>query len=67
MVERDAYTVSEARQLLGGISQATFYVLKNSGALRTFSVGTKRLVSKQAIQDFIREQEHKSNQDGQLA
>ena len=60
MVERDAYTVSEARQRLGGISQATFYALKNSGALRTFSVGRKRLVSRQAIEDFIlaREQEH---------
>ncbi len=57
MVERDAYTVHEARQRLGGISQATFYVLKNSGALRTFSVGRKRLVSRQAIEDFIRARE----------
>ena len=61
MVERDAYTVPEARQRLGGISQATFYVLKNSGALRTFRVGTKRLVSRQAIQDFILKQEGESN------
>ena len=61
LVERDAYPVFEACQLLGNISRTTFYELKRSGALRTFLLGTKRLVSRQAILDLIRELEQESN------
>ncbi len=57
---RAAYSVREARELLGGISQATFYSLKNSGALRTFRIGKRRLVSERAIDDFIRSREEET-------
>ncbi len=60
MVERDCYSVSEACQRLS-IGRGTFYVLKKSGALRTFLVGRKRMVSNQAIQDFILKQEGESS------
>ena len=59
-VERDAYSVMETRQRLGGISQATFYLLKKSKALRTFRIGKRRLVSKRAIEDFIRSREEET-------
>ena len=57
--QRDAFDVIEARERLGHISNATFYELVGSGALKTFTVGTRRLVSHSAILDFIRRQEKK--------
>lgn len=57
---RAAYTVQEARQMLGGISQATFYGLVNRGELRTFRIGRRRLVSADAIADYIKGAERKA-------
>ena len=54
---RDALTVTEARESIGGISVGFFYQLVNSGQLRTFKIGRRRLVSREAITEFIRAQE----------
>jgi len=59
---RDAYSVRDARARLGGISNGKFYDLVNSGQLRTFLVGRRRLVSQQAIQNFIQERENQSQE-----
>ena len=57
--DRDAYTVPEARTRLGGLSNGKFYELVSSGELKTFTVGSRRLVSHEAIVDFIRRREAK--------
>lgn len=49
-----AVSVAQARELLGGIANPTIYELINSGELRTFRVGRRRLVSLEAIHDYIR-------------
>ena len=54
---RAALSVTEARESIGGISVAVFYQLVNSGQLRTFKIGRRRLVSREAVQEFIRHQE----------
>ncbi len=55
--QRDALSVIEARERLGGISNATFYELINTGELRTFKLGRRRLISQEAIHDFIHRKE----------
>ena len=54
---RDALSVVEARERLGGISNATFYELISTGELRTFKLGRRRLISQEAIHDFIHRKE----------
>jgi len=54
---RDALSVVEARERLGGISNATFYELVKDGRLLTFKIGRRRLISQEAIHDFIRRME----------
>ena len=60
----DAVSVVEARKRLGGISNAKFYQLVNSGDLRTFRIGRRRLISRSAIRDFVREREDLEKDDG---
>lgn len=48
-----AVTIREACKVLGGISHVTVYRLINSGELRSFRVGRRRLVSIDAIHDYI--------------
>ncbi len=55
---RAAVSVAEAREMLGGIANATIYRLIGSGELRTFRVGRRRLVGVEAIQDYISHAEH---------
>lgn len=50
-------TVEQAREALGGISQATIFRLMQSGQLRSFKVGRLRRVSWAAIEDYVRRQE----------
>jgi hypothetical protein len=52
-----AFGVEQARKRLGDISSATIYELINSGELKTFTLGRRRLVSAGAIQDLIRRKE----------
>lgn len=51
--DRDAYTIEEARQRLGGIARQTVYNLIHAGELRSLSIGARRLIPASAIIDFI--------------
>ncbi len=55
--QKIAYGVEEARQCLGGISKVTLYKLIASGELKSFQIGKRRLISHNAIRNFVREQE----------
>jgi excisionase family DNA binding protein len=44
MVERRAYPLEEARQLLGGISRGTLYNMRDRGELRLIKLGRRTLV-----------------------
>jgi len=57
LAERDAYTVPQTRERLGGISQESYYGLVKSGALKTFLIGTRRYTSSAAIKAFLRQRE----------
>ena len=50
---RAAVSIAEARSLLGGIANGTIYRLIDTGELRTFRVGRRRLVGINAIHDYI--------------
>ena len=52
-----ALSVREARKRLGGISNAVFYRLINEEQLRSFKIGRRRLISEDAIREFIRARE----------
>jgi len=51
--ERDAYSVEEARQKLGGIARQTIYNLIQAGELDSITIGTRRLIPATAIAKFI--------------
>ncbi|MEQ8206326.1 MAG: helix-turn-helix domain-containing protein [Woeseia sp.] len=57
---RAAYTIQEARHLLGGVSQATIYKLINNGKLRTYRQGRRRFVSGDAIAEYVRTAERET-------
>ena len=48
-----AVSVTEAKRMLGGIAQATIYRLINSGKLKTFRIGKRRMISVLAIDQYI--------------
>ena len=58
--DKPCYTVKEARELLGGITQTTFYKWKKMGKIKTFNIGRRRLVSAAALQKFIHEREQEA-------
>lgn len=60
-IPRAAVSVTEARQMLGGIANATIYELIRSGQLRTFRVGRRRLVGVDAIREYIARAERKQS------
>ena len=51
-MDRKAYSVAEAAPILG-ISRTTLYELVNAGVIPTFSIGTKTLITAQALEDFV--------------
>ena len=51
-----AYDVAEVLRRLG-VTRPTIYRFLNSGELRSFRLGTRRLVSADALADFIRTRE----------
>ena len=51
-MEKQAYSVAEAATILG-ISKTTLYELVNAGVIPTFSIGSKKLISAQALEDFV--------------
>lgn len=61
-----SYTIEDAILTLN-LSRATLYREISQGRLRTFSVGRRRFVSLQAIEDYIAEREKESNPSPEAA
>lgn len=61
---RLAYSIPGTCEALGGVSRQFLYDLINSGRLKSFRVGARRFVSRQAILDFIADAEAASTSDG---
>jgi excisionase family DNA binding protein len=53
MKERKLYTIDETRELLGGISRTTIYLLIGRRKLASVEIGRRRFISAEAISDFI--------------
>ena len=53
MQDRRLYSIQESRKLLGGISRNMIYELLRTGRLASVVIGTRRLVSAEAIGDLI--------------
>ena len=53
MKDRALYSVTEARDLLGGISRNSIYALLRSGELASVVIGCRRFISHQAISELI--------------
>jgi len=53
MKERALYSISEARELLGGISRKSIYALLRDGRLPSVLLGCRRFVSGAAITQLI--------------
>ncbi len=65
MTVKPAYEVPEVRIALGNISHQKVYDLFNSGELRSFKIGRRRLVSHDALMEFIRNREAASKSAAQ--
>lgn len=50
MVERAAYPLDEASELLGGISRGTFYNMRDRGEIRLVKLGRRTLVPRSEIE-----------------
>jgi excisionase family DNA binding protein len=57
MTVKPAYEVPEVRVALGNISHQKVYDLFNAGELKSFTIGRRRLVSHEALMEFIRKRE----------
>jgi excisionase family DNA binding protein len=53
MTERAAYPVSEARELLGGISRSSLYRLIAAGQIRVVKLGSRTLVPASEIERLV--------------
>lgn len=53
-----AFQIPEAARRLG-IGRSLLYELLKAGELRSFSIGTRRLVSDEALREFIAKREHR--------
>jgi excisionase family DNA binding protein len=53
MQDRTLYSIQESRKLLGGISRNMIYQLLRTGRLASVVIGTRRLISAEAIADLI--------------
>ena len=53
MKDRALYSITEARELLGGISRNTIYALLNSGELASVVIGCRRFISPEAISELV--------------
>jgi Helix-turn-helix domain len=51
-MDRELYTIEQARALLGGIPRNTLYDLLGSGALASVPIGRRRFISARAIAAF---------------
>ena len=51
-MEKQAYSVAEAAPILG-IGKTTLYELIDEGLIDTYSIGSKTLITAQALDDFV--------------
>ena len=51
-MEKQAYSVAEAATTIG-ISKTTLYELIKVGQITTYSIGSKTLITAQALDDFV--------------
>ena len=51
-MDKKAYSVAEAAPILG-ISRTTLYELIDEGLIDTYSIGSKTLITAQALEDFV--------------
>jgi len=58
--QRLSHTIAQARDLTG-LSAQTIYREISKGELSTFKVGTRRLISDQALRDWIARKEAAAN------
>ena len=53
MQDRTLYSIQDSRKLLGGISRNMIYQLLRTGRLASVVIGTRRLISAEAIADLM--------------
>jgi hypothetical protein len=53
MQDRTLYSIQESRKLLGGISRNMMYQILRMECLASMVIGTRRLISAEAIADLI--------------
>jgi excisionase family DNA binding protein len=52
-MDRELYSIEQARALLGGIARNTLYDLLRSGTLASVPIGRRRFIAAEAIQAFV--------------
>jgi hypothetical protein len=65
-MDRELYSIEQARALLGGIARNTLYDLLRSGALASVPIG-RRFISARAIAAFIAESSTHDGPDAAVA
>lgn len=53
VMDRELYSINQARMLMGGISRGTLYGLLRSGVLISVPIGRRRFITAEAIKSFI--------------
>ena len=66
-MDRELYSIEQARARLGGIARNTLYNLLRSGALASVPIGRRRFISARAIAAFIAESSTTEGPDGAVA
>src|SRR3954471_3671098 len=66
-MDRELYSIEQARVLLGGIARNTLYDLLRSGALASVPIGRRRFISARAIAAFIAENSTTHGPEGAVA
>jgi hypothetical protein len=66
-MDRELYSIEQARALLGGIARNTLYDLLRSGALASVPIGRRRFISARAIAAFIADSSTTDGPEGGLA
>ena len=66
-MDRELYSIEQARARLGGIARNTLYNLLRSGALASVPIGRRRFISARAIAAFIAESSTTDGPEGAVA
>jgi Helix-turn-helix domain len=66
-MDRELYSIEQARALLDGIARNTLHDLLRSGALASVPIGRRRFISARAIAAFIAESTTTDGPDGAMA